>query len=132
MTGAWEGALSRSRQVGDENLRILIVEDAPADAELCQRELSRGGLAFTARCVDTREEFERALREFAPNLILSDFSMPSAFDGLTALDLTRRESAEIPFVFVSGTIGEDRAVEAMRRGATDYVLKDRLNRLVPV
>jgi diguanylate cyclase (GGDEF)-like protein/PAS domain S-box-containing protein len=118
--------------VGDEALRILIVEDAPADAELCQRELRRAGLTFTARCVDTREAFEQALREFTPDLILSDFSMPTSFDGLTALDLARAQSREVPFVFVSGTIGEDRAVEAMKRGATDYVLKDRLNRLVPV
>src|SRR6185436_566651 len=118
--------------VEDKALRILIVEDVPADAELCQRELKRAGLQFTVQRVDTRAGFERALREFAPDLILSDFSMPSAFDGLTALDLARAHSRDIPFVFVSGTIGEDRAVEAMKRGATDYVLKDRLSRLVPV
>jgi diguanylate cyclase (GGDEF)-like protein/PAS domain S-box-containing protein len=115
-----------------KTLRILIVEDAPPDAELCQRELKRAGLEFSALRVDNREEFERALREYLPDLILSDFSMPNAFDGLTALDLARAHSAEVPFVFVSGTIGEDRAVEAMRRGATDYVLKDRLGRLGPV
>ncbi len=115
-----------------ENLRILIVEDTPADAELCQRELSRAGLKFTARCVDTREAFERELQDFNPDLILSDFSMPTSFDGLTALELARAKTNDIPFVFVSGTIGDDRAVEAMKRGATDYVLKDRLNRLGPV
>jgi diguanylate cyclase (GGDEF)-like protein/PAS domain S-box-containing protein len=118
--------------VGEQQLRILIVEDAPADAELCRRELQRAGLSFVSECVDTREAFERALEAFAPDLVLSDFSMPTAFDGLMALDLTRAKSREIPFVFVSGTIGEDRAVEAMKRGATDYVLKDRMNRLVPV
>ena len=115
-----------------ELLRILIVEDAPEDAELCKRELNRGGMKYTAQRVDTRPAFEHALEEFSPDLILSDFSMPSGFDGLDALDLTRAKSLEIPFVFVSGTIGEDRAVEAMKRGATDYVLKDRMNRLVPV
>ncbi|HZM47749.1 MAG TPA: EAL domain-containing protein [Burkholderiales bacterium] len=116
----------------EREIRVLIVEDAPADAELCQRELRRAGIRFTARCVEREPEFERALIEFTPDLILSDFSMPTAFDGLTALDLTRAKSTDIPFVFVSGTIGEDRAVEAMRRGATDYVLKDRLGRLGPV
>jgi len=128
-TGADE--LDRSADA-DKSLHILIVEDAPADAELCRRELRRAGLKFTSRCVETREDFERALQDFEPDLILSDFSMPSAFDGLTALDLARAKSLHVPFVFVSGTIGEDRAVEAMKRGATDYVLKDRLNRLVPV
>src|SRR6185436_7068435 len=103
--------------VDESSLRILIVEDAPADAELCQRELRRAGLKFTAKCVDTREAFERELRDFEPDLILSDFSMPTSFDGLTALDLTRAKSVDVPFVFVSGTIGEDRAVEAMKRGA---------------
>jgi diguanylate cyclase (GGDEF)-like protein/PAS domain S-box-containing protein len=124
----WRGAFT----VNNENLRILIVEDAPADAELCQRELRRAGLNFTAKCVDTREAFERALLDFDPDLILSDFSMPTSFDGLTALELARAKTDDIPFVFVSGTIGDDRAVEAMKRGATDYVLKDRLNRLGPV
>ena len=115
----------------DRNLRILIVEDVAADAELCQRELRRARLKFTAERVDNQVDFERALNEFVPDLILSDFSMPTSFDGLAALDLVRARS-DVPFVFVSGTIGEDRAVDAMRRGATDYVLKDHLNRLAPV
>jgi diguanylate cyclase (GGDEF)-like protein len=110
-------------------MRILILEDAPADAELSQRELRRAGLRFEALRVETRAAFERALREFEPDLVLSDFSMPTAFDGLTALGLTREHSPELPFIFVSGTLGEDRAVEAMKRGATDYVLKDRPQRL---
>jgi len=114
-----------------EALRILIVEDAPADAELALRELRRSGLVLDVLRVDTEEGLRRALAEFQPQLILSDFSMP-ALDGLAALDLAREKLPDVPFVFVSGTIGEDRAVEAMRRGATDYVLKDRMNRLVPV
>src|SRR5262245_36584744 len=69
-------------------LRSLLVEDSPADAELCQRELRRAGLRFTARCVDTRPAFESALKDFDPDLVLSDFSMPTSFDGLMALDLT--------------------------------------------
>jgi diguanylate cyclase (GGDEF)-like protein/PAS domain S-box-containing protein len=115
-----------------KELRILLVEDSPSDAELCQRELRRAGLKFTVRCVETLPAFERELEDFKPDLVLSDFSMPTSFDGLMALDLTRAKSAETPFVFVSGTIGEDRAVDAMRRGATDYVLKDRMHRLIPV
>jgi diguanylate cyclase (GGDEF)-like protein/PAS domain S-box-containing protein len=114
-----------------EQLRILVVEDSPADAELAVRELRRAGLALDFRRVDTEDGFRRALDEYAPQVILSDFSMPG-FGGLTALDLAREKLPDVPFVFVSGTIGEDRAVEAMRRGATDYVLKDRMNRLVPV
>lgn len=115
-----------------QELRILIVEDVLADAGLCELELKRAEIRFTVQRVDTREAFQRALLEFRPDIILSDFSISPGFDGLAALDLTREKSAEIPFVFVSGTIGEDRAVEAMKRGATDYVLKDRLQRLVPV
>ena len=115
-----------------EALRILMVEDAESDAELELHELRQAGLALDFRRVETEEDFRRALVEFHPHLILSDFSMPAGFDGLTALDLAREQAPDVPFVFVSGTIGEDRVVEAMRRGATDYVLKDRLNRLVPV
>ena len=115
--------------MADRGLRILILEDAPADAELSQRELRRAGLRFEALRVDTRAAFERALQDFEPDLVLSDFSMPAAFDGLSALGLTRERSPDLPFIFVSGTIGEDRAVEAMKRGATDYVLKDRPQRL---
>ena len=120
------------KSAGGGELRVLILEDAVTDAELCERELRQAGLKFVWRRVETRPAFEAALEEFAPNLIISDFSLSGAFDGLTALDLARGRLPEVPFVFVSGTIGEDRAVEAMKRGATDYVLKDRLNRLVPV
>jgi len=112
----------------ESELQILIVEDSPADAALCERELKKAGLRFRILRVETRDAYERALIDFKPDLILSDFSMP-AFDGLTALELALERLGDIPFVFVSGTIGEDRAVEAMRRGATDYVLKDRLQRL---
>ena len=114
-----------------EELKILMVEDVASDAELALRELRQLGLAINARRVENEQDFRRALAEFQPHVILSDFSMP-AFDGLTALDLAREHLPDVPFVFVSGTIGEDRAVEAMRRGATDYVLKDRMARLVPV
>jgi diguanylate cyclase (GGDEF)-like protein/PAS domain S-box-containing protein len=116
----------------DDRLNILILEDVPSDAMLCERELRRAGIEFDSKRVETREAFEQALIEFRPDLIISDFSLPTAFDGMTALDLARAKVVDVPFIFVSGTIGEDRAVEAMRRGATDYVLKDRMQRLVPV
>lgn len=115
-----------------DRLKILILEDEVTDAELCERELARAGIACELHRVDHRPAFEAALRELGPDLIISDFSLPTAFDGLHALELARVHLPDVPFVFVSGTIGEERAVEAMKRGATDYVLKDRLQRLGPV
>ena len=116
----------------NEALRILVVEDNASDAELELRELRRSWTAIDFRRAETEAEFRRALVEFQPQVILFDFSLPAGFDGMRALDLAREQAPDVPFVFVSGTIGEDRAVEAMRRGATDYVSKDRLDRLVPV
>jgi len=111
------------------DLNILFVEDQELDAELCEVELRRAGLQFRSRRVYTRLRFEQALIDFPPDVILSDFSMPSDIDGFMALGLAREKAPDVPFVFVSGTIGEERAVEAMKAGATDYVLKDKLERL---
>src|SRR5262249_11269792 len=88
----------------------------------------RAGLRVTHRIVDTEESFTDALREFAPDVILSDFSMPG-FDGMAALAIARELAPDIPFVFVSGTIGEEYAIRALKNGATDYVLKSNLVRL---
>ncbi len=118
--------------MNENNLRILSVEDSELDAELCHRVLDRAGLKFKAERVWTHAAYEQALHDFAPDLILCDFSLPGTFDGFTALSILKAKSPDIPFIFVSGTIGEERAVEALKRGATDYVLKDRLERLVPV
>jgi len=112
---------------GDE-LRILLVEDVPTDAELEARELRRAGLRIAHRIVDTEEAFRAALRDFQPELIISDFSMPH-FDGMWALALARELAPDVPFIFVSGTIGEEYAIRALRNGATDYVLKNNLMRL---
>jgi diguanylate cyclase (GGDEF)-like protein len=109
-------------------IRVLLIEDVQADAELELRELKRAGLRVTHLVVETEEAFVRALREFAPDVILSDFSMPG-FDGMGALALSRELSPETPFVFVSGTIGEEYAIRALKSGATDYVLKTNLVRL---
>ena len=111
-------------------LKILLVEDVATDAELAVKELQRGGVSCTARRVQTQEAFVRTLDEFRPDLILSDFTLP-AFDGLAALDIAREKRSDIPFIFVSGTIGEERAIESLKRGAVDYVLKNNLRRLAP-
>jgi diguanylate cyclase (GGDEF)-like protein len=107
---------------------VLLAEDMAADAELEIRELKRAGLRVAHRIADTEESFAAALREFAPDVILSDFSMPG-FDGMAALAMARETSPETPFIFVSGTIGEEYAIRALRNGATDYVLKTNLVRL---
>ncbi|HSF19678.1 MAG TPA: sigma 54-interacting transcriptional regulator [Vicinamibacteria bacterium] len=111
-------------------LHVLILEDVPTDAELVERELRRGAIDFLSRRVATRPEFERQLTCFSPDVILADFSLPG-FDGLDALSIARENRPEVPFIFVSGAIGEERAIETLKNGATDYVLKDRLSRLVP-
>ena len=112
-------------------LRILILEDQPSDAELEQRLLRRAGLDFTAVVVDTEETFLRQLEAFRPEVILSDYSLPG-FSGEDALKITRQRYPHVPFVFLSGALGEEAAVELIRRGATDYVLKDRPARLASV
>jgi diguanylate cyclase (GGDEF)-like protein/PAS domain S-box-containing protein len=109
-------------------IRVLLAEDVTADADLEIRELKRAGLRVTPRIVDRHDDFVAALREFMPHVILSDFSMPG-FDGMEALALARELSPDTPFVFVSGTIGEEYAIRALKGGATDYVLKSNLVRL---
>jgi diguanylate cyclase (GGDEF)-like protein/PAS domain S-box-containing protein len=120
-----------ARSDADRNLKVLILEDEVPDAELCEHELRRAGLRFVSRRVDTLAGLKLELERFGPDLILSDFSFPGGFDGMSALEEARRRSPEVPFIFVSGTIGEEHAVEAMRHGAVDYVLKDRMARLGP-
>ena len=111
-------------------LRLLLLEDDPVDADLVAATLSEAGLACTAHRVDTRSDFIAALESGAYDLILADYSIPG-FDGMTALSLAREQAPDIPFLFVSATIGEELAIDAMHQGATDYVLKQRLGRLVP-
>jgi diguanylate cyclase (GGDEF)-like protein/PAS domain S-box-containing protein len=114
--------------VSAATIRVLLTEDVGADAELEVRELKRAGLRVSHRIVDSEASFSAALREFSPDVILSDFSMPG-FDGMTALALARTICPDTPFVFVSGTIGEEYAIRALKNGATDYVLKTNLVRL---
>jgi signal transduction histidine kinase len=112
----------------DATLRILLLEDVTADARLIELELRRSGLNFIARRVETRDEFVQALSADCPDVILADYSLPS-FDGLAALEIVLDSARQVPFIFVSGAIGEERAITALKSGATDYVLKDRLSRL---
>jgi diguanylate cyclase (GGDEF)-like protein/PAS domain S-box-containing protein len=109
-------------------IRVLLTEDVASDAELEVRELKRAGLRVAHRVIDSQDSFEAALREFAPDIILSDFSMPQ-FDGMAALRLATELCPDVPFIFVSGTIGEEYAIRALQSGATDYVLKSNLVRL---
>ncbi|HLX12524.1 MAG TPA: PAS domain S-box protein, partial [Bacteroidota bacterium] len=114
----------------DTELHFLILEDNPNDAELMIRELGKTGLKHTAERVGTKKAFVKALDEFAPDLILADFNLPS-FDGLSALKLAKQKTPDVPFIIISGFIGEELAVEIVKSGATDYILKDRISRLVP-
>src|SRR6267143_72818 len=113
-----------------EPLRILVAEDSESDAELVQLELKRGGLDFQSRRVQTEPDFRRELDEFQPDLVISDFSMPQ-FSGPKALAIARESRGDIPFIFISGTIGENVAVDMMKAGADDCVMKNNLARLVP-
>jgi diguanylate cyclase (GGDEF)-like protein/PAS domain S-box-containing protein len=113
-----------------ESIRVLQLEDNPVDAELVSRHLAEDGLDVVCRVVADELAFRRALSDFAPQVVLSDFSLPG-FDGLSALRIAAAEAPTTPFIFVSGTIGEERAIEALKQGAVDYVLKDNLRRLVP-
>lgn len=111
-------------------LHFLHLEDDELDAELVQRMLKAGNLDCVVTCARNHHEFESALKKEKFDLIMSDYSIP-AFNGCSALELARQQHPETPFIFLSGTIGEERAVESLKQGATDYVLKDRLARLVP-
>ena len=112
-------------------LRILFLDDDPNDVELELRTLQRAGYECTWERVDDRESFLAKLDGLDVDIVLADYRMPT-FDGLAALKLYLEHGSSIPFVLVSGTLGEELAIEAMRAGATDYVLKTRLARLVPV
>lgn len=120
----------RRRMIMEEKLLILHLEDNQNDAALIYAALNQGDIQADVYRVQTRDEFEKALRHREFNLVISDFSLPS-FDGNAALELTRSVRGDLPFIFVSGTIGENRAVESLLQGATDYVLKGHLSRLVP-
>jgi signal transduction histidine kinase len=111
-------------------LSLLHLEDDPGDAALVQATLTAAGIDCSSNCVQTRDEFVAALEQGGVDLVLSDFSLP-AFDGLSAVAMVRARWPKIPIILVSGTLGEERAIDALKGGATDYVLKERLGRLAP-
>jgi len=111
-----------------QSIRVLLVEDVEADARLSLLQLKHAGLHCVSQRVESESDFRKALGEFAPDIILSDFSLPQ-FDGLSALEVAQEVTPDTPFIFVSGTMGEERAVTALRRGAVDYLLKGNLARL---
>lgn len=111
-------------------IKVLLVEDRPEDADLLVREMRARGLRVSSLRVDSAATYARALDEFSPDLILSDYTLPG-FHGVDALETALRCRPDTPFIFVSGTIGEERAIQALKQGAVDYVLKDNRARLVP-
>lgn len=113
-----------------EEIRILILEDNPDDAELMEYHLREAGLVFTSRLVDTGRQFRDALVEFSPGIILSDYDLPG-FSGSQALRIAKDSCPDVPFILVTGAIGEESAIEILTSGATDYVLKNRMSRLAP-
>lgn len=125
-----EKNLSKSSTAGNRPLRVLLVEDSKMDAELLARALGRGGFDLTWARVDTAAEMEAALQKQPWDLILCDHAMPR-FSAPGALELLKQHKLDVPFIIVSGYIEEETAVAAMKAGAHDYIMKDRLARLVP-
>jgi signal transduction histidine kinase/CheY-like chemotaxis protein len=111
-------------------LRILYLEDDPKDAELVQETLATDGISCLVTRVETEADFIASLKRGGFDLILADYTLPS-FDGLSALKIARQDWPHVPLIFVSGTLGEEVAIEALKIGATDYVFKTRLSRIVP-
>jgi PAS domain S-box-containing protein len=110
------------------SLKILHIEDIPSDAELVERTLKKSGIVFEKIVVDNRSAYVKALNEFNPDIILSDHSLPT-FNSLEALQVLKQNRIDIPFILITATVSEEFAVNVMKEGATDYILKDRLQRL---
>jgi signal transduction histidine kinase len=109
-------------------LRFLLVEDNPLDVELVQRELRRAEFDFTSVAVETAEDFTREVLAHCPNIVLADYNLPK-WRGMEALEVLRHENLDVPLILVTGALGEVNAVECLKQGATDYVLKGTLARL---
>ena len=114
----------------NSKLRILHLEDDPRDTELVQETLAIDGISSHVTRVETEADFVASLQQGGFDLILADYTLPS-FDGLSALKIARQNWPHLPLIFVSGTLGEEVAIEALKIGATDYVFKTRLSRIVP-
>src|SRR5690348_2532772 len=114
----------------NKNLSVLMLEDVDTDAQLIERELRKRGVVFHTTRVDNEAAFTERLARDGVDLILADYSLHS-FDAFSALRIVHEQAPDVPFILVSGALGEDLAVEALKRGATDYVLKHNLSRLAP-
>ncbi|WP_207514002.1 hybrid sensor histidine kinase/response regulator [Longitalea luteola] len=110
--------------------KLLILEHDENDLELLLYELKKGALDCIPRIVETKEQFGKALHEFCPDIILSDYSLPG-FDGVSAFRMKQEMCPDVPFIIVSGTIGEENAVELIKNGVTDYAIKDKLFTVIP-
>ncbi len=113
----------------DKTLKIVLVEDVLADAELALHELQAARIDYTSHIVDNEQDLREILTQDTPDIVLSDLALSRGFDGYRALEICRELAAGIPFIFVSGTMGEDEAVESLKYGAADYILKNNLKRL---
>src|SRR5215211_6317959 len=119
---------THGRSLMDQKLNILLLEDVSSDAALVVHELSRSGLHFSWQRVDTREEFLEELSRFAPHVILADYSLPQ-FTAIDALRLLKERGVDVPLILVTGSNSDEVAVECLREGADDYILKEALRRL---
>lgn len=115
----------------DQKVRILILEDNPFDNELILHKLTQSGFTYESQTAQNKNAFLKLLEQFVPDIMLADYSLPG-FDGLAAMELARQKYENLPVIILSGVIGEERAIETMKAGATDYVLKQNLSRLGPV
>src|SRR5260221_9658362 len=111
-------------------LRVLYLEDDPRDAELVQETLAADGIECAMTRVETEADFISTLEKGSTDLVFADYTLPS-FDGLSALEIVQKNWPQVPLIFVSGTLGEELAIEALKNGATDYVFKTGLSRLAP-
>jgi len=123
------GLVDMSTKSGPLKVRILHLEDNPADAELIRRDLKKSGIEAETVVVEAADQFREKLTGERFDLVISDYNLPGGWNGLDALSIVRSVKPGIPFIFVSGNLGEEKAIDAMRRGATDYVLKDRMARM---
>lgn len=122
-------AMGRNHPISS-SFQIILLEDDPVDCKLIKATLKNGGIDGRFSWVSDRQEFIESLSQNQPHLILADYVLPR-FDGLEALESAQRICPQVPFILVSGVLGEEQAIEAIKRGATDYILKQRLERLVP-
>lgn len=122
------GMVNKLRDLIMGKIKVLILEDVPLDAELVELELKRSGVEFESIIVEDEKDYLDGLEDFKPDIILADHSLPQ-FDGITALNLAKERVPHTPFIFVSGKMGEEFAIETLKKGATDYVIKNNLSKL---